>query len=101
MPSIGHSTESPHQNKSSFFRALNAPFTPTPFFEDEPGPRMPRVGDPATSKGLEPLAIPIYTSTGQWEWLNGQTFCGIRDLATLHRVLHFRLSLSSLRFLPQ
>ena len=51
---------------------------------------MPRVGNPAVSEGLEPLAIPIYTSTGHWEWLNGQTFYDIRDLVTIRGGWDFR-----------
>lgn len=76
--------------QSSFFRALNAPFLPTPFLED--GPRsglLPRVANPAVPKGLGPLAVPIYTSTGEWEWLNNHTFHDIRDLATLQGGCHF------------
>ena len=75
--------------QSSFFHALNAPFVPTPFLEDEPRSGMPSVADPAVPKGLELLAVPIYTSTGEWEWLNNHIFYDIRDLATLHGGYHF------------
>lgn len=87
-----NSTDSPYQienPESSFFRALNAPFIPTPFL-DEPGSGMPRVGNPIVPEELEPLAIPIYTSTGNWEWLNGQPFYDIHDLITLHGGWHCR-----------
>jgi hypothetical protein len=86
------STDSPRQSKypeSSFFRALNAPFVFTPFLSDESA-RMPRVGNPAVSNGLDPLAIPIYTATGDWEWLNEHAFYDIHDLATLHGLWDLR-----------
>ena len=76
--SRGQNSESP------FFRALNAPVVVMPLPLVEPEASKPRVGDPKVPQGLEPLAWPLHTSTGEWAWLNEETFYDIHDLVTLH-----------------
>lgn len=81
---LNHSEPIQENAGSSFFRSLSAPFVATPFLNAETNVPMPRVGNPEVPPGHEPLALPIFTSTGEWEWLNGQTFYDIHDLAVLH-----------------
>jgi hypothetical protein len=80
------------ENIGSFFRALNAPFVATPFLNGETSAPIPRVGNPEVPPGHEPLALPIFTSTGEWEWINEQTFYDIHELAVLHGKLRRKFS---------
>jgi len=83
-PPASNVPERIEENIGSFFRALNAPFVATPFLNGETSAPIPRVGNPEVPPGHEPLALPIFTSTGEWEWINEQTFYDIHELAVLH-----------------
>ncbi|KAF9535841.1 hypothetical protein CPB83DRAFT_901508 [Crepidotus variabilis] len=72
----------PHA-ETSFLRALNAPFSPTPFPSSECH-RAPRISDPQVPVDHQPLSKPLFTASGNWEWLNGQPLHGIQELESLH-----------------
>lgn len=78
---------------SSFFAALNAPFVqiPSSSSSNSEAPRIPPLVVP---RDQEPLLAPIFTATGDWEWLNDKIVYDIHEVTTvrgsfLHRVCIF------------